>query len=108
MATAPAKALRSPEEVGPVSPIIAEGLPASEAVDRAALLESLRQALANPEESIESIFTAVAAAAQALATWWAPDCWRRKGQPSGATGGSPPPAPIRPSTVDGCASGATR
>ena len=66
MATAPAKALRSPEEVGPVSPIIAEGLPASEAVDRAALLESLRQALANPEESIESIFTAVAAAAQVL------------------------------------------
>jgi hypothetical protein len=66
MATAPAKALRSPEEVGPVSPIIAEGLPASEAVDRAALLEGLRQALANPVETIESIFTAVAAAAQVV------------------------------------------
>jgi len=66
MGTAPAKVLSSAEEVTLGLPALAEGLPSSETVDRAAMLESLRQAVANPLENVESIYKAVAAGAQLL------------------------------------------
>ena len=64
MATAPSKALSSADEARLASPVHAEGLAASGPVDRTALLESLRQAVANPQENVESIYQSVAAAAQ--------------------------------------------
>lgn len=66
MGTAPAKALSSVEEVNPGSPITAEGMSGAETVDRLALLETLRQAVANNGDDVESIFMAVAAAAEVL------------------------------------------
>jgi hypothetical protein len=66
MGTAPAKALSPDEDVNPGSPIIAKGLSGAETVDGLALLETLRQAVANNPDNVESIFTAVAAAAQIL------------------------------------------
>ena len=66
MGTAPAKVLYPAEEVTPGLPVLAEGLPSSKTVDLGALLESLRRAVANPLENVESIYKAVAAAAQVL------------------------------------------
>lgn len=66
MGTAPAKVLSPAEQVTSSLTVRAEGLPSSETVEPAALLESLRQAVANPLENLESIYAAVAAGAQVL------------------------------------------
>jgi GAF domain len=66
MGTAPAKAPSPHKEVNPGSPAIAQSLPGAESVDRLALLETLRQAVANNRDDVESIFMAVAAAGQVL------------------------------------------
>jgi hypothetical protein len=66
MATAPSKALSPADELPLPSLAHPQALPASEAVDRAALLESLRLAVANSQENVESIYQGVAAAALVL------------------------------------------
>ena len=67
MGTAPAKVFLPAEEVRSDSRISPEILPAaSQSIDSATLLESLRQAVASKTESVESIFKAIAAAAQIL------------------------------------------
>lgn len=67
MGTAPARVFLPAEEVRSDSRISPEILPApSLSIDSATLLESLRQAVASKTESVESIFKAIAAAAQVL------------------------------------------
>ncbi len=67
MATAPAKAISPAEEVSSESRIPAENpSPSAQLIDTASLVESLRQAVGSKAENVESIFKAIAAAAQVL------------------------------------------
>lgn len=67
MATAAVKALSPAEEVSPNSRTSTEILSASsQSIDGVTLIESLRQAVGSKSENVESIFKAVAAAAQIL------------------------------------------
>ena len=66
MGTAPAEALSATEEISSCSPHPAPHVRCAESIEKGALIESLRQAVASTAESVESVLKAVAAAAQVL------------------------------------------